>query len=65
MDNSGAEHKKVIIAVPVENIRLGSKSLIICFMEIDMDTMLEGMNAHLSKPIDNDALFDVLEKLIQ
>ncbi|MBQ2581269.1 MAG: response regulator, partial [Ruminococcus sp.] len=24
-----------------------------------------GMNAHLSKPIDNDALFDVLEKLIQ
>ena len=43
-DNSGAEHKKVIIAVPVENIRLGSKSLIICFMEIDMDTMLEGVS---------------------
>ena len=51
--------------MPVENIRIGSKSLIVCFMEIDMDTMLEGVNAHLSKPIDNDALFDVLEKLIQ
>lgn len=35
--------KKVIIAVPVSK-QLGDKDLVACFMEIDMDTMLEGVS---------------------
>ncbi|HBZ52313.1 MAG TPA: hypothetical protein DEO82_00930 [Eubacterium sp.] len=41
-DNSG--RKKVIIAVPVDNLTLNDKSLVVCFMEIDMDVMLEGVS---------------------
>ena len=41
--NSDNGEKKVIIAVPVDDLSLGSKTLVVCFMEIDMDTMLEGV----------------------
>ena len=34
----------VIIAVPVEDMEFEGKSLKVCFMEIDMDTMLEGVS---------------------
>ena len=42
-DADGGE-KKVIITVPVDHLQLGSKTLIVCFMEIDMDVMLEGIS---------------------
>ncbi|MBP0954306.1 MAG: response regulator [Oscillospiraceae bacterium] len=34
----------VIIAVPLEDMEFEGKSLKVCFMEIDMDTMLEGVS---------------------
>lgn len=36
--------KKVIIAIPLENISLEGKKLVVCFMEIDMETMLTGVS---------------------
>ena len=48
------EEKKVIIAVPVDKITLGDKTLVVCFMEIDMDTMLEGVSL---KSDNNDTTF--------
>ena len=36
--------KSVIIAVPVDRLSLDGQTLTVCFMEIDMDTMLEGVS---------------------
>ena len=36
--------KSVIIAVPVDRLPLDGKTLTVCFMEIDMNTMLEGVS---------------------
>ena len=36
--------KKVIIAEPVEGKSIGGKRLVACFMQIDMDRMLEGVS---------------------
>ncbi len=36
--------KSVIIAVPVDRLPLDGKMLTVCFMEIDMNTMLEGVS---------------------
>ena len=36
--------KKVIIAVPVDSIPFNGGSLVCCFMEIDMDRMLQGVS---------------------
>lgn len=44
LKNEGNDEKKVIIAVPVDDLTLEDKTLIVCFMEIDMDTMLEGVS---------------------
>lgn len=44
LKNEGKDEKKVIIAVPVDDLTLEDKTLIVCFMEIDMDTMLEGVS---------------------
>ncbi len=38
------DQKKVIIAVPVDDLRLADKTFVVCFMEIDMNTMLEGVS---------------------
>ena len=42
--NETALEKKVVIAVPTRerHIRIGGKQLVTCFMEIDMDVMLQG-----------------------
>ena len=39
-----SENKKVIIAVPVKDLQLGDKTLVACFMELDMEVMLEGVS---------------------
>ena len=42
--NLETAEKKVIIAVPVSNINLEGKDLVACFMEIDMNEMLQGVS---------------------
>ncbi len=42
--DQGDGDKKVIIAVPVEGLSLEGKALKVCFMEIDMDRMLEDLS---------------------
>ena len=42
--NSIGNHKKVIIAVPTDRLPLEGKVLVVCFMEIDMDNMLESIS---------------------
>ncbi len=39
-----SEQKKVIIAIPVNDLYLEGKKLVVCFMEIDMEKMLEGVS---------------------
>ena len=44
--NPDAEEKKVVIAVPIRDrgLYMDGKQLIVCFMEIDMDVMLQGVS---------------------
>jgi len=42
--NLRSEDKKVIVAVPVEHIPFNGQTLVACFMEIDMDVLLEGLS---------------------
>ena len=42
--NLEGNSKKVIIAMPVDNLSFEGQTLVICFMEIDMRTMLEGLS---------------------
>ena len=44
MKNSEGSNKKVIIAVPTDNLPFEGHSLVVCFMEIDMDYMLENLS---------------------
>ena len=47
--NLKSTDKKVIIAIPVENLSVGNEKLVACFMEIDMDEMLQGVSMHSNK----------------
>ena len=42
--NLESKEKKVIIAIPVDNIRFMGKEFVVCFMEIDMKEMLQGVS---------------------
>ena len=42
--DGGSGSKSVIIAVPVDRLPLGGQTLTVCFMEISMNTMLEGVS---------------------
>ncbi|MBR1623747.1 MAG: hybrid sensor histidine kinase/response regulator, partial [Pseudobutyrivibrio sp.] len=42
--NSAGENKKVIIAVPTDRLPFEGQRLVVCFMEMDMDTMLESLS---------------------
>ncbi len=42
--NLDSREKKVVIAVPVDRIPFNGGTLVACFMEIDMDVMLEGLS---------------------
>ncbi|WP_294427870.1 response regulator [uncultured Treponema sp.] len=42
--NQDGDHKKVIVAVPVDRIPFNGQTLVVCFMEIDMNKMLEGVS---------------------
>ena len=42
--NLNGKNKKVIIAAPVDNLPYAGKTLVVCFMEIDMNSMLEGIS---------------------
>ena len=42
--NLKSEDKKVIIAIPIEEIPFLDQTLVVCFMEIDMERMLKGVS---------------------
>ncbi|MBO5623589.1 MAG: response regulator [Butyrivibrio sp.] len=42
--NLDSREKKVIIAVPADNLMVEGKKLVVCFMEIDMSTMLQNVS---------------------
>jgi HPt (histidine-containing phosphotransfer) domain-containing protein len=42
--NLNSKEKKVIIAVPADNLKVEEKNLIACFMEIDMDKLLRNVS---------------------
>ncbi len=44
-----SSEKKVIIAVPTEGIRFRDKTLTVCFMEIDMQSMLADVSMNVSQ----------------
>ncbi|MBR0132239.1 MAG: response regulator [Lachnospiraceae bacterium] len=44
LNDPAGKDKKVIIGIPLENHYLEGKKLLVCFMEINMDTMLEGVS---------------------
>ncbi|MCR5480231.1 MAG: hypothetical protein K6F27_10290 [Ruminococcus sp.] len=48
LKDAEGEQKKVIIAIPVENISVEDHKLAVCFMEIDINTMLEGVSLQSS-----------------
>jgi len=54
LKDTEGEQKKVIIAIPVENISVEDHKLVVCFMEIDINTMLEGVSLQSSN---NDTTF--------
>ena len=39
-----SEDKKVVIAIPVDELPFNGQTLVACFMEIDMDVLLEGVS---------------------
>ncbi|MBQ9608922.1 MAG: response regulator [Lachnospiraceae bacterium] len=44
LKNAEGENKKVIVAVPTDRLPLEGEHLVVCFMEIDMDHMLEAIS---------------------
>ena len=42
--NMDSADKMVIIAIPIEGVEVDGKIMTVCFMEIDMDEMLEGVS---------------------
>ncbi len=44
--NLRSKDKKVVIAVPVDHIPFEGHTLLVCFMEIDMEVMLRGLSMH-------------------
>ena len=53
--NLDGDDKKVIIAIPVNDIPFEGKTLVACFMEIDMGRMLEGVS--MTSDAEHDATF--------
>ena len=42
--NLHSNDKKVVIALPVDNLKLEDNTLVVCFMEIDMDNLLRNVS---------------------
>ncbi|MBQ7159611.1 MAG: response regulator [Treponema sp.] len=42
--NQETEHKKLVVACPVDRLAFNGQTLVVCFMEIDMQKMLEGVS---------------------
>lgn len=42
--NLHSSDKKVVIAIPVDNLKLEDHTLVVCFMEIDMDNLLRNFS---------------------
>lgn len=48
LKNASGDNKKVIIAVPVDRLSFQDTTLVACFVEIDMDTLLSGISLQTS-----------------
>ena len=46
--NIGGKNKKIIIVMPADNLPFVGKTLVACFMEIDMNRMLEAVSLQVS-----------------
>ena len=46
--NIDNDNKKVVIATPVDNLPFDGKNLVVCFMEMDMAKMLEGISLQVT-----------------
>jgi signal transduction histidine kinase/CheY-like chemotaxis protein len=44
LKKNGGEKKTIIVAMPVDRLSFNGKILVVCFMEIDMNHMLEGIS---------------------
>ncbi len=42
--NMDSDNKKLIIAMPVDNLKFEGHTLLVCFMEIDMESFLKGLS---------------------
>ena len=51
--NQHTEYKKLIIAVPVDRLPFNGKMLVVCFMEIDMARMLNGISLSAQSEVNN------------
>jgi len=54
LKDAEGEQKKVIIAIPVDKVTVADRTLVVCFMEIDINNMLEGVSLQSSN---NDTTF--------
>ncbi len=54
LKDAEGEQKKVIIAIPVDKVTVEDRTLVVCFMEIDINNMLEGVSLQSSN---NDTTF--------
>lgn len=48
LKDAGGDQKKVIIAIPVDKVTVADRTLVVCFMEIDINNMLEGVSLQSS-----------------
>ncbi|MBO6301918.1 MAG: hypothetical protein J6N15_05730, partial [Ruminiclostridium sp.] len=54
LKDAEGDQKKVIIAIPADKVTVADRTLVVCFMEIDINNMLEGVSLQSSN---NDTTF--------
>ena len=60
--NQDSEHKKLIVAVPVDRLQFCGKTLVVCFMEIDMTRMLDVMSLSVQAGANNTTFCNLYTK---
>ena len=60
--NQNSEHKKLILAMPVDRLQFKGKTLVVCFMEIDMGRMLDVMSLSSQSGTNNTTFCNIYTK---
>ncbi len=60
--NQNTEHKKLIVAVPVDRLSFNGQTLIACFMEIDMGRMLDVVSLSTQSGANNTTFCNIYTK---